>query len=258
MARWRNGNRVNATGRNMTSRFVRLDYRILNSNAYRSLSPNARSLLVELAMLYNGDNNGSLYLSVRDAAHRMGLADLTAASRAFDELTRLGFIAMTQEAHFSVKAAEALRARCWRLTWEAGPGRKLPSWEYLQREPEPQTTARKRMDRGLRALKVYRKARDQGRLPIVDSETLSPFRPDPPAVAVLESDTTIAGIGSFSPNRRVPEFATHIATPWGAGAESGPFGWWQPNWTPSLATLAFAVSLANAQPAQAPNRRAAA
>ena len=72
MGKRRNRNRVNATGRNNTSRFVRLDYRILNSNAYRSLSPNARSLLVELVMLYNGENNGSLYLSVRDAARAAG------------------------------------------------------------------------------------------------------------------------------------------------------------------------------------------
>jgi hypothetical protein len=154
MGKRRNRNRVNATGRNNTSRFVRLDYRLLNSNAYRSLSPNARSLLVDLLMLYNGENNGSLYLGVRDAAHRMGVADLTAASRAFDDLVALGFTELTQEAHFTVKASETSRARCWRLTWEAGPGRKAPSWDFLEREPEPQTTARKRMERGLRALKA--------------------------------------------------------------------------------------------------------
>src|SRR5689334_1265733 len=82
----------NSTGRNSTSRFARLDHRMLASNAYRALSPNARSLLVELVMLYNGENNGSLFLSVRDAAHRIGLADASAASRAFDELMALGFI----------------------------------------------------------------------------------------------------------------------------------------------------------------------
>ena len=209
----RNRNRVNATGRNHTSRFVRLDYRLLNSNAYRGLSPNARSLLVELTMLFNGENNGSLYLSVRDAAHRMGIADLTASSRAFDDLTELGFIEMTQAAHFRVKTAESSRARCWRLTWEAGPGRKLPTCGFPGCEPQPHTTARKRMERGLKALKNYGKARGGGRLPVLDSDTRGQFPGHPPASAVWDSDTSNAGIGGFLPNRSVRDSNAHIATP---------------------------------------------
>ncbi|API58805.1 hypothetical protein BSL82_05370 [Tardibacter chloracetimidivorans] len=258
MAKRRNRNRVNATGRNNTSRFVRLDYRILNSNAYRSLCPNARSLLVELIMLYNGENNGSLYLGVRDAAHRMGIADLTAASRSFDELTSLGFIELAQEAYFKVKASESSRARCWRLTWLVGPGRKAPSWEFLEREPEPQTKARRRMERGLKTLKAYHKARDQGRLPVLDSGTFSPFRPAPQAITVLDSDTLISGNGGFPPDSRVRDSAAHIATPWGLGATKGLLGWWQPDWTPSLAGVAFAAALAKATSAGASNRKVAA
>lgn len=189
MPRRRNRNRVDATGRNLTSRFVRLDYRMLNGNAYRSLNPNARSLLVELAMLYNGENNGSLYLSVRDAAHGMGVADTTAASRAFDDLLALGLIELAQASHFSIKASETSRARCWRLTWEAGPGRKLPVIESWQREPDPRTAARKRMERGQRALKAYRKARDRGRLPVWDSDTVDTFRPEWQAGAVSDCNT---------------------------------------------------------------------
>lgn len=148
MGRRRNRNRVNATGRNNTSRFARLDFRKLYSNAYRALSPNERSLLIELLMLYNGENNGSLYMSVRDAAHRMGVADLTAASRSFDALQALGFIEMTVPSEFRPGSSGKSRARCWRLTWLAGPGRKAPSWEFLEREPAAQTLARKRMERG--------------------------------------------------------------------------------------------------------------
>jgi len=122
MAKRRNKSRPNQTGRSNTSRFARLDYRLLNSNAYRALSPNARALLIEVVMLYNGENNGSLWLSVRDAAHRMGVADVTAASNAFAELQDMGFITMTQDAHFRVKASDTCRARCWRLTWEGGTG----------------------------------------------------------------------------------------------------------------------------------------
>lgn len=182
-------NKVDATGRSKTSRFARLDHRILNSNAYRALTPNDRSLLIELAMMENGQNNGSLYLSVRDAAARMGVVDLTAASRSFDTLQALGFIEMTEEAHFHVKASEKSRARCWRLTWLAGPGRRAPSWDFLQHEPEPQTLARKRMENGQKALKAYRRAKDSGRLPVLDSDTTAPLSHQNAVPAVSDSNT---------------------------------------------------------------------
>lgn len=258
MGRRRNRNRVNATGRSNTSRFVRLDYRLLNSNAYRSLTPNARSLLVDLVMLYNGENNGSLYLSVRHAAHRMGVADLTAASRAFDDLVELGFIEVTQQSHFHVKASETSRARCWRITWEAGPGRKAPSWRFLEREPNPQTQARRRMERGLRVLKAYRRARDCGRLPVLDTDTVSPFSPEWPAAAVLESNTSTPPFVAFEPIARVRESATHIATPWGPGAANRLIGWWQPDWIPSLGKLLIAASFVSAYWEGSNDQRAAA
>lgn len=165
-------NKPNQTGRNPTSRFARLDHRLLNSPAYRALSVAARALLVELTMLDNGENNGSLYLSIRDAAGRLGMADLTAVRSAFDELQELGFVEMTEDASFHIKAAEKSRARCWGLTWLAGPGRKGPSMAFMESQPQPGTKAHKRMERGLRTLKAYRKDRDAGRLPVLDSDTL--------------------------------------------------------------------------------------
>lgn len=152
----RRPNRPNATGRNETSRFVGLRYNLLESNAFRALSPNARALLIEIVMLYNGQNNGSLFLSVRDGAARMGVVDVTAARRAFDDLIELGFIEMTQDALFTIKAGVNSRARCWRLTWQAGPGRKPPNPKFLTQEPLPKTRARKRMEQGARALKRYK------------------------------------------------------------------------------------------------------
>lgn len=160
-----------ATGRNTTSgKFVMLPVRILNSNAYRALTPNSRALLVELTMIFNGRNNGSLYLSVRDAAHRMGVSDLHAAMNALNELQALGFIEMTDDAHFRVKASEQSRARCWRLTWIAVE-RRVATCDFETREPEPQTAAHRRMERGLRMLKNFRKSLSQNRMPVKDSTT---------------------------------------------------------------------------------------
>lgn len=248
MAKRRNRNRVNATGRNPTDRFVRLPFRLLISNAYRSINPNARVLLSELLMLYNGQNNGSLYLSVRNAAHRIGVADLSAASRAFDDLMAMGFIEIAQDAHFSVKAADASRARCWRLTWLVGPGRKAPSWDFLDREPESRTKAYKRMERGLKALKEYRKARDRGLLPILDFDTLNPFRPPPSVTAVLESNTLAMEKDGFLPNTLVRLSATHLAIPWGEGGTHQFLGWWNPDWGQHISRLVFFASLLTSQP----------
>lgn len=162
--------RVNQKGRNQPStRFARLDHAMLTSRAYRALSPQSRSLLIEIIMLYNGKNNGSLYLSVRDAADRMGVSDLSAASKAFDQLIEMGFIEMTKDAHFAVKTSATSRARCWRLYWESGPDRKRASEPYLTREPKPKTKEWKRMDKGLRALKRYRQAKSSDRLPVWES-----------------------------------------------------------------------------------------
>lgn len=257
MARRGNRNRINATGRNNTSRFARLDFRILNSNAYRALSPNDRSLLVELVMLYNGENNGSLYLSVRDAAHRMGVADLSAASRSFDRLQTLGFISMTMPSEFRPGSSGNSRARCWRLTWQAGPGRKAPSWDFVDREPPAKDPARKRMERGLRAIKTFRKRRNTGKFPVLDSDTLGQFSPDRQSRAVLDSNTPNDRNGSFLPNRCVRDSATHIATPWGEGAKANSIGWWQPDWTPAIQNWAFAALAAEALLHEFQERKAA-
>ncbi len=223
---------------------MRLGHNLLSSNAYRALTPNARSLLVELAMLDNGGNNGSLYLSVRDAAARIGIVDLRATSRAFDDLVSLGFIELAQESHFRVKASETSRARCWRLTWLPGPGRKAPTPNFLTREPVPQTRARKRMEAGLRTLKAYRKAKDQGKMPVVESDTLAAIRPEMVPVAVAESDTLNQVNGGIAPIGCIRDSSTHTAIPGGKGAQHGPWGWWQPDWAPSIRGLAFCAAFA--------------
>ena len=245
MARRNKRTRIDATGRSPTSRFARLDHSLLNSNAYRALSPNARSLLVELAMLENGTNNGSLYMSVRDGAHRLGVADLTAASRAFDDLAGLGFIEMTKDAHFKVKAADSSRARCWRLTWVPGPSRKPPTSDFLTREPEPKTQARKRMERGLRVLKAYRKARDSNQLPVLETDTFAPIRPGEAVAPVSDSDTPQDENGGFAAKSLIRDSDTYTAAPGGRGATVAPLGWWQPDWSTPVALLAYAASLAD-------------
>lgn len=240
----RNTNKPNQTGRNNTDRFARLPHRLLNSHAYRSLSPNDRALLLELTMMENGSNNGSISLSVRNAADRMGIVDMKAVCRSFDTLVRLGFIEMTRDAHFRVKVAEHSRARCWRLTWLTGPGRKTASWKFLEREPEPGTRAHKRMVRGQIVLKAYRRARETGRLPVVDSATLDEIDPIRPGAAVENFTTPESENGGNLPKCRVGDSSAYTAVTMGNGAHRRVIGWFEPDWTAQLSRLTYSAVLA--------------
>ncbi|EHQ99496.1 hypothetical protein [Bradyrhizobium sp. WSM471] len=92
-------------------RFVRLTYGMMQSEAWRSLGGNERAIYVVLAMLYNGNNNGEIGLSVRQAAEAIHVAKDTAA-RAMSRLQDRGFIVATTKGRF-VRKRHATR---WRLT----------------------------------------------------------------------------------------------------------------------------------------------
>lgn len=150
--------KVHSNGRNATNRgrFARLGHDLLKSPAYRSLTPNARALLVEIISMENQRNNGLLWLSESDAASRMGVGCPKVARKAFRELVDAGFIAMTKNAHWNITAGEG-RARCWRLTWEFNVAQRKPATNEWQKFEPTDKAARIRMDRGLRALADYRK-----------------------------------------------------------------------------------------------------
>ena len=92
-------------------RFVRLTHAVMQSQAWRSLDGNARSIYVELAMLYHGNNNGDIGLSVRQAAEAIHVSKDTAA-RAMSRLQDREFIVATDKGCF-VRKRHATR---WRLT----------------------------------------------------------------------------------------------------------------------------------------------
>jgi hypothetical protein len=105
--------RHNQTGRSVThGQYVRLFNWMLNSDAWLSLTPAARTVYIELHAAYNGTNNGRLGLSVRRAAKRCRIAKDTAA-HAFEELAERGFIECMKKGAFSLKLRHATE---WRLT----------------------------------------------------------------------------------------------------------------------------------------------
>jgi Helix-turn-helix domain len=111
------GQRVLVNGRSEESaHHVRLYGRHMGSPAWRSLSPVARCLYVELKLLYVGTNNGRLFLSVRMAAERINVSKTT-AGLAFKELEDRGFIRLAKPSSFNMKAAARRGdAACWLLT----------------------------------------------------------------------------------------------------------------------------------------------
>lgn len=201
--------RPNQTGRSdKGSRFVALPYRVLDSAAFASLDLTGRAVLTELVMLFNGDNNGSLYLSADDARLRLGLADKRPVLRAFDQLAKCGLIELTKEAHFDVKVGEASRARCWRVAWLVWPespsrSKRAPTYGWEQYE-----ATGNRADRRLRALAKFRKAAGNGKFPGVKFTPLEAKLPKKlpgageyftPAIAANDANQPTLVGGDFTP-----------------------------------------------------------
>lgn len=134
----RKSRRPNAKGRSEgTSRHVRLHLWLLNSVAYFSLSVGARALLVEYYALYYGRNNGELFLSVREAARRLGCSNNYAA-KCIAELCDRGFIRPHRLGGFNMKsAARRGAATCWVLT-EFPLGNALAGTkDFMRWQPAP-------------------------------------------------------------------------------------------------------------------------
>jgi hypothetical protein len=93
-------------------RYLMLRYWLLKSQAWNSLSGNARALYVELAQRYNGSNNGRIPYSVRDGV-TLHISHHT-VSHLLGILQDRGFIVCTRKGYFSVKTTRD--ASEWRLT----------------------------------------------------------------------------------------------------------------------------------------------
>jgi hypothetical protein len=116
---------------------VRLYDYLLKSPAYLSLSCPARAVLVEVARVYNGTNNGRLGMSIRMLAERCRIARGT-AGKALKELQDRGFIDCVQVGAFSRKVPHASE---WRLTWwPCDISRAPPERQFLKWRPENQNT----------------------------------------------------------------------------------------------------------------------
>lgn len=115
---------------------------MMQTEAWRSLTPAERAVYVEVRALFDGRNNGSLTLSNRDAADRCNINKDT-AGRAFGRLTQLGFLEVVEKGWFNRKTPHATT---WRLTdLRCDLTGAVPSKAYQGWRPGPEEKTRSEM-----------------------------------------------------------------------------------------------------------------
>ena len=120
-------------GRSGGQRFVALPHYMLSSPAWMTMTPTAKALLIQLWARHNGQNNGEIGFSVRDAA-AIGLSKSVAA-RAFAELVERGFLRVGRESSFTLKSKAA---RTWILTGEP-IGTAPATKDFMRWQPSTET-----------------------------------------------------------------------------------------------------------------------
>ena len=140
----------NATGRNeKDGQYLPIPYVMARSVAFRSLSGPALKVWVELRTRYNGHNNGLVSLSLREAAHLLGMSQTT-AQRALLELADKGFIKLRTRGSFpGRKAAEFI------LTDKAYQGHP-PSRDWQSWRPKNKSSVPRRAAKGVSGSSQYR------------------------------------------------------------------------------------------------------
>ena len=139
----------NKKGRSKShGKFIMLMDYTTKCDAWRGLKPSAISVYLLIAQRFNGANNGSIGLSVRDAARLAHVAPGT-AQKSFEALQERGFIKCRKKGAFSVKSRHATE---WELTcWPLRVG-KPATHDYRNWEPpEKQNTVSNRCGLGVKA-----------------------------------------------------------------------------------------------------------
>jgi hypothetical protein len=210
------GHKVAANGRNLgeTQRFVLLRRSLLHSPQFSVLAAGTRALILEMHAMFNGTNNGVLFLSVRDGASRLGFTDLKAATRYFNEALQVGWITETIGSEFRIKADSVSRARAFRLNWiDARSGRcvgpdALPPLDFGRLSEAQKRRVEMRQD----TLKRYLKNFAELKSAVEGSSTLDARMAFVGHSTVEQSSTLKDGNGEKPPNSIDRESSTHIET----------------------------------------------
>ncbi len=112
--------------------FLQLHHFMLQSQAWRSLTPADRAVYTVIATLYNGANNGRLGLGARRAAELANISKNTAPA-CFRRLIERGFIECASPGGFNIKVRHQTE---WRLTqYKCDATGALPSKAFMRWRP---------------------------------------------------------------------------------------------------------------------------
>ena len=124
---------------------TRIYRRQMKSEAWKHLSGSAVKVLLDLASMERGDNNGAVFYSSRFGAESTGLARNT-VWRALARLIETGFIYCTEEGGFNRKTPHAAS---YGLTWAAGPkGSKWRAPSHAYEDWKPNENGNTRSQKG--------------------------------------------------------------------------------------------------------------
>lgn len=122
-----------------SGRFTQLHEFMMESRAWRALSPQERAVYIEVARVYNGANNGSLARSVRQLSDLANVNKDT-AGRCLARLVEVGFLERVTPGGFSRKTPHAAE---WRLTqFRCDKTGAAPAKTFLKWNPENQKPVR--------------------------------------------------------------------------------------------------------------------
>lgn len=127
------------------SKFIMIESYVKLSVAFQSLSPNARSVYIEIKWRYDGTNNGRIGLGERDLAAELGIGRDT-ARRALQELLTTGFITKAKASGFNIKHRAATE---WRLTeYTCDVTGELPTKNFMRWAPPEKSTGASQVHTG--------------------------------------------------------------------------------------------------------------
>lgn len=115
--------RQRLTGRRECGRFVALPHAVLESDAYKGLSAYARALLVDLALQFNGKNNGDM-CATYSVMHHRGWTSAGTVHRALTELRKAGLV---MQARVGGRHWASLYALTWLAIDECAGKLDIPS-----------------------------------------------------------------------------------------------------------------------------------
>lgn len=119
------------------AKFIMLERYLYRSPAWQALDSHACRLYLELKDRYDGQNNGRIALSCRDAATILKASKAT-ASRAFSSLIENGFVRVSKVSGFNIKSRTATEYRLTEHMCDVTGG--SPTKDFMKWTPDEKRT----------------------------------------------------------------------------------------------------------------------